>query len=126
LDLLRKQRLSAVVKNQGEVQDDLVRMLELLLSEDRSKHIESEKERIREYLKRVNKIIREQKSVQGATQRDDDPRELADRQGELSEATGKLAGDVREDEEARAPRPAAKDEPAEEGESQGGKPHKGE
>jgi hypothetical protein len=123
--LLRNQRLSAVVKGQGEVHDDLVRILELLLSEDRSKHIESEKQRVREYLKRVNKIIREQKSVQGATQRDDDPRELADRQGELSEETGKLADDVRQDEQARAPKAASQDEPSDEGESKPGEPKDG-
>src|SRR3954447_24135851 len=45
LDLLRQQRLATVVKGQGELQQDLNRLLELLLSEDRSKRIESEKER---------------------------------------------------------------------------------
>ena len=75
MELLRQERLAAVVKNQGEVHDDLVKLLELLLSEDRSKRIESEKERIRQYLKRVNKIIKEQKSVQGETERQGDGRQ---------------------------------------------------
>ncbi len=106
VELLKKDRLSAVVKNQGEVQGDLVKLLELLLSEDRSKRIESEKERVREYLKRVNQIIKEQKSVQNATLRDADARELADRQESLSDKTGKLADDLRED---KAPGKAAKE-----------------
>ena len=70
--LLKQERLALVVKNQGEVQQDLAKLLELLLSEDRTKRIESEKERIREYLKRVNKIIKEQKGIQGETDRGGD------------------------------------------------------
>ncbi len=45
VELLRQERLAVVVKNQGAVQQDLNKLLELLLSEDRSKRIESEKER---------------------------------------------------------------------------------
>ena len=94
LELLRQQRLAAVVKNQGDVQTDLVKLLELLLSEDRSKRIESEKERIREYLKRVNKIIQEQKGVQGETKRQGDAEKLAEQQSKLAEKTGELARDI--------------------------------
>ncbi len=39
VELLQQERLSAVVKNQGEVRDDLAKLLELLLSEDRTKRI---------------------------------------------------------------------------------------
>jgi murein DD-endopeptidase MepM/ murein hydrolase activator NlpD len=106
LELLRQQRLAAVVKNQGEVQTDLVKLLELLLSEDRSKRIESEKERIREYLKRVNKIIQEQKGVQGETRRQGDAEKLAEQQNKLAEKTGQLAQDI----DANSPKkPNAKD-----------------
>jgi hypothetical protein len=112
VELLKMDRLSSVVKGQGEVQGDLIKLLELLLSEDRSKRIESEKERVREYLKRVNQIIKEQKSVQNATQRDAEAPELADRQESLSDKTGKLADDLRED---KAPgKPANEGEPHEE------------
>ena len=41
--------------------------MELLLSEDRAKQLESERARIREYLKQVNELIRQQKDVQGRT-----------------------------------------------------------
>jgi hypothetical protein len=93
--LLRDERLSAAVKGQGQVREDLHKLLELLLSEDRTKRIENEKQRIREYLKRVNKIIKEQKGVQGETARDGDPRKLADRQSELADETGKIADDLK-------------------------------
>jgi hypothetical protein len=124
--LLRQERLSSVVKNQGEVQGELVKLLELLLSEDRSKRLETEKERVREYLKRVNKLIKEQKSVQNATERDDDGKELADRQGELSRETKKLADEVRKDEQSKAPTDAADSEEDSKGsEPKDGKPEGG-
>jgi hypothetical protein len=97
VELLKQERLSTVMKSQGEVQQELVRLLELLLSEDRTKRIESEKARIRAYLKRVNQIIKEQKSIQGETARDGDARKLADRQGDLSDKTAELAGDIQQD-----------------------------
>jgi len=125
IELLKNERFSPAVKGQENVRDDLMRLLELMLSEDRSKHIESEKERIRKYLERVNKIIKEQRQVQGATQRDDDAKELAERQGGIKDKTSELAEDVRKDDEARAPtkEPSeskpAEGEPGKEGE---GKP----
>ncbi len=110
--LLEQQQLALAVRGQGEVQRDLARLLELLLSEDRGKRIESEKERVREYLKRVNRIIKEQKSVQGETKRDGDNKELAERQGELSDKTGELADDVKQD---QADRESLQREPEPEG-----------
>lgn len=97
VELLRQERLASVVRNQGEVRGDLVKLLELLLSEDRSKRIKSEKQRVREYLKRVNKIIKQQKSLQGKTERAGQASELADEQNELALKTGKLAGDMKPD-----------------------------
>jgi len=103
VELLKQERLSLVVKSQGEVQQDLAKLLELLLSEDRSKRIESEKERIREYLKRVNKIIKDQKGIQTETARQGDPRKLAERQSDLSDKTGELAGDLEQDAGKKSP-----------------------
>ena len=85
VDLLKQDRLAVGVKNQGEVQDDLKQLLDLLLSEDRGKRIESEKQRIRDYLRRVNQIIKEQRGLQGETQGGADEKKLAGRQGELGD-----------------------------------------
>jgi hypothetical protein len=115
VELLKQERLAAVVKSQTEVHDDLRKLLELLLSEDRSKRIESEKERIRNYLKRVNKLIKDQKSVQGETARGADEKPLAEKQGELADKTGELAGDLKDEADAsKAGKPqddAGEDEP---------------
>lgn len=101
VELLEQQRLALAVKGQGDVQRDLALLLDLLLSEDRSKRITTEKERIRQYLKRVNKIIKEQKSVKGRTQRGSDAKPLAEQQGELSDKTGELADDIHADDAER-------------------------
>jgi hypothetical protein len=101
VELLRQEKLSAAVKGQRTVQDDLNKLLELLLSEDRGKRLENEKERIREYLKRVNKIIKDQKSVQGDTSREGDAKKLADRQGDLADKTSELAQDLSDEARSR-------------------------
>ncbi len=103
VSLLSQQRLSLALKGQTGVQQELARLLELLLSEDRNKRIESEKERVRAYLKRVNRLIKEQKSVQGDTSRDGETGPLAERQGKLSEDTGKLADDLAQEDAAKDP-----------------------
>ena len=103
VSLLSQQRLSLALKGQTGVQQELARLLELLLSEDRNKRIESEKERVRAYLKRVNRLIKEQKSVQGDTSRDGETGPLAERQGKLSEDTGKLADDLAQEDAAKNP-----------------------
>lgn len=121
VELLRQERLAVVVKNQGEVQQDLNKLLELLLSEDRSKRIESEKERVREYLKRVNKIIKEQKAVQGDTERGGDEGKLSDKQGELADKTGELAKELKGEADSKKTTDDAQDgKPGEDGKSPDG------
>jgi hypothetical protein len=125
VELLRQERLAVVVKNQGEVQQDLNKLLELLLSEDRSKRIESEKERIREYLKRVNKIIKEQKAVQGDTERGGDEGKLADKQGEIADKTGELAKQLKEEADSKKPSDDSQDKkPSEDGKTPDGEKSK--
>lgn len=121
VELLRQERLAVVVKNQGAVQQDLNKLLELLLSEDRSKRIESEKERVREYLKRVNKIIKEQKAVQGDTERGGDEGKLSDKQGEIADKTGELARQLKEEADSKKPAEDSRDsKPGEDGKSPDG------
>lgn len=104
ITLLKEDRLANVVKGQGEVKDDLDKLLALLLSEDRSKRIESEKARIRDYIKQVNKLIKEQKGIQGQTQGEGDTEKLAGDQGKLGEKTGELAKKIEEAEGSGKPK----------------------
>ena len=62
--LLQQDQLFKASKAQVDVQQDLVKLLDLLMSEDRSKQIESDKARIRQYIARIGQLIREQKAIQ--------------------------------------------------------------
>jgi hypothetical protein len=92
--MLEKEQLFQAGKDQAEAHQNLTKLLELLLSEDRGKRIESEKERIRNYLSRVNRIIKDQKDLQGQTPDALDPKNLATKQGGLAEKTGQLGKDM--------------------------------
>jgi hypothetical protein len=99
VELLGKEQLSKAMESQTEVDQDLRALLELLLSENRAKRIENEKARIREYLKRINGIIKQEKDIQGRTTGGDDAKQLAGQQGKVAEKTGELAKEVRKSEE---------------------------
>jgi hypothetical protein len=98
-ELLSKDQLSRALENQSEVNKNLQAILELLLSENRSKRIESEKARLRAYLKRLEGLIKQERDVQARTLADDDAKRLAAEQGKIGEKTGELAKDIKEKEE---------------------------
>ncbi len=96
VELLGKDQLSRAIKDQADLDLDLRALLELLMSENRAKSLEKEKERIRQYLKQLNRIIKQEKDIQGRTTGGDNTKRLADEQGKLAEKTGKLAKDVQQ------------------------------
>jgi hypothetical protein len=98
-ELLQKDQLSRAMENQAELDKNLRAILELLLSENRSKRIESEKARIREYLKQLEGIIKLEKDVEARTLGGDDQKRLAGEQGKIAEKTGGLAQQIKEKEE---------------------------
>jgi hypothetical protein len=110
VDLLGKDQLSRAMENQSELDQDLRAILELLLSENREKSLKSEKERMREYLRRINELIAQQNNIQGRTAGGEDPKRLAGDQGNLAGKTGKLADDIRKNEEGKADDKNAKSE----------------
>lgn len=103
VQLLEKDQLSRALENQGELQVDLKGLLELLMSENRSKRIESEKARLGAYLKQINQLIRQQRSVHGRTGGSDDSRPLATEQGQLADKTGRLGKEMKAYEEDAKP-----------------------
>lgn len=105
--LLEGDQLSRAIENQKELDRDLRTLLELLLSEDRTKRIESERARITQYLKRLNGLIREQKGLQARAGSTREPKALAAEQKQLADKTGGLAKDIRANEETpREAKPA--------------------
>jgi hypothetical protein len=98
-DLLNQDQLARALENQAELDKNLQVILELLLSENRTKRIESEKARIREYLKQLDGIIKQEKDVEARTRADDDAKRLSGEQNRIAEKTGNLAKDIKEKEE---------------------------
>jgi hypothetical protein len=125
IEFLEKDRLSQAVKNQNEIDQDLRALLDMLQSENRAKRIQSEKARVREYLKRLGNILKQEKDVQGRTAQRDDPLQLAGRQGKIAEKTGDLAKDIQINEEGGEKQgdiQATKDEKDQSGKDQSGNP----
>lgn len=98
VELLGKDQLSRALENQAEIDQDLHALLEMLISENRAKHILSEKARIRQYLKELNVIIKQEKDIQGRTTGGDDSKRLAGEQGKIADKTGNLADNIRKNE----------------------------
>lgn len=99
VELLKKGELSRASDNQTQVEKDLQALLEILLSENRAKRLESEKARIRQYLKQLNQIINQQKGIQGRTAGSGEPKQLAEDQRKLARKTGDLSDDIKRNEE---------------------------
>jgi len=104
-ELLGKDRLGEAIDNQQNLDRDLHALLELLLSENRAKRIESEKARIRKYLKRINDLIKRQKDVQGRTQAGNNAKGLSGEQGQLAQKAGELAKDIKHPEQSQPQNP---------------------
>ncbi len=100
--LLSQKQLKRAIDGQTTVQTDLKALLELLMSEDRSDRLKSEQQRIREYIKEVERLIRLEKSVQGQTEGGGDQKKLAQEQGRIANQTGDLAKKIKENEEGQS------------------------
>jgi hypothetical protein len=78
---------------------DMKLLLELLLSEDRADRLKAEEQRVRDYIKEVERLIRLQKSAEGQTRGGADAKKLANEQERIAGRTGELAEQIRETEE---------------------------
>jgi hypothetical protein len=126
VELLGQDSLSRALENQSELDQDLYALLELLMSENRSKSIENEKKRIQEYLKQLGTIIKQEKDIQARTNGGDDSKRLAGEQNKVAKKTGDLAKDIQKNEEkpqGGVKKPDAKK--AEEGKGKDGKEGQG-
>src|SRR5437870_3942515 len=86
--LLNQKQLKRAVDGQTTVHTDLKALLELLMSEDRSDRLKSEQQRLKEYIKEVERLIRLERSLQGQTEAGADNKRMAQEQGRIAEQTG--------------------------------------
>lgn len=99
--LLVRQDYGRAVDEQGVALQDLKQLLELLQSENRPDRLRSEQERIREYIKELDRLIRLQGSVQGRTEGGVDMQRLVEEQARVAERAADLARKIQEAEEPR-------------------------
>jgi hypothetical protein len=102
IEFLEKDQLSKAIENQTALDQELRGLLDMLLSENRAKRLQSEKARIREYLKQLGSILKQQKDVQARTVDHDDPSRLAGEQEKIAEKTGGLSKEINKNEEGGA------------------------
>ncbi len=101
--LLDQQKLKRAVDGQVEVTTEMKSLLELLLSENRADRNKGEQDRVKEYIKEVERLIRLQKDVQGRTEGSDRTEKVADDQAKVADRTGDLSKQIQENEEANQP-----------------------
>jgi len=96
--LLEGERLSAAAGRQTDLQKELDALLALLLKADRDRELDSERKRIKAYLKEVGRLIRLERGIQARTEGGDDPQRLAQDQKQVGDETGKLGESIRDTE----------------------------
>jgi hypothetical protein len=101
--LLEAERLAVAATNQTELQTELDALLNLLLKADRDTALASERERIREYLKELGRLLRLERDLRARTEGGDDERRLTEAQKKVADETGKLGGKIDETERENDP-----------------------
>jgi len=107
--LLEQDRLANALTDQGEVRVDMVKLLELLLSEDRGQNLDEEKRRLQQWIREIGNLIKDQQGLQGETEGGSETKDLAERQGKLGEKTGRMSDEIKaaEDRERGEANPSA-------------------
>jgi hypothetical protein len=123
--LLNQQQFKRALDGQDAVQKDLAELLQLLLTEAQTDRNKTDQARYREYIRQVERLLRQQRTLQGQNEGGADPKRLAPDQGKVAKSTGDLADQIRENEEGGASGEPGEGEPGE-GKPGEGKPGEGE
>jgi hypothetical protein len=114
--LLNSQQFKKAIDSQTEVQADLKLLLALLQSENENANRKSEQQKIKEYIKEIQRLARLQGSLKARTEQTDDPKALSKEQSSIADQAGKVKQDIAEEGEQAKPEDA---QPSAEGEKQG-------
>lgn len=97
LPLIEKKNLAGAKTKQLEALQDLKLLLELLQSEDRSKRIRDEEERIKEYIEEVDRLLRIQKGLRSQAENGVDEKKLSKSQEKTAKRTNDLSKQLEQD-----------------------------
>jgi len=106
---LSKDELASAVADEQAVEDDLRKLLELLLTEQRSQRLKDERERLKAQIRKIKELINKQIELQAQTAGKGDAAQLAPAQGRLADDTGQLAREMRPPDDKPAADQAAAD-----------------
>ena len=129
-DLLKDGEISRALDNQKDLRADLNDLLKVLETENRMRRVKSEKERIKGYIKDLEKLIAGQRNLQNQTMNSDDVQKLSGQQTKLSEMAESLKQKMDADEKAGQPQDSQNSEKQDgenkEGENKDGEKQDGE
>lgn len=94
LQMLKKGQLGEAVERQENLVKNMQALLALLQSEDRMSEVEKEKQRIKDLLKDVNRLIGQEKDVRAATERGGNQSDLEDKQKQTANNAKKLVDKI--------------------------------
>ena len=98
VNVLHQERYRNAIAGQSGVRNDLKLLLELLENENRTDRIKDEQDRVRQYIRELKRIIRQQKSVQGRTESGEETNRLSDAQQKVAERADSLAKEISDNE----------------------------
>lgn len=94
---LGKEQLQQAVDQQESASKELAAVLKLLLTEDRSKRIRDERQKISEVVKELKRVERAQRSIRGRNENGGDEGQLGQEQDSLGKRVEDLAEELDED-----------------------------
>ncbi len=94
ITLLNRDQLYDATKSQAEVHQDLLKLLELLQSGDQERELADERERIKQYIARVTRIIKYEEQQKALTEGEGDAKDIAGSEGKNADRTGQLVKDI--------------------------------
>ncbi|WP_231615411.1 hypothetical protein [Novipirellula artificiosorum] len=108
---LLNQRFQEAVDNQTDAKEGLESLLQLLMSEDRSKRIRDEKERIANLIKNLKRVERAERSTRSRTENGADMKEVEAEQKSITERSEALKAELSQNDDAeQEPKESSEDE----------------
>lgn len=102
-ELLAAGRLAAALEEEEQLIGDLQALLELLVSEDRTRQLQNERERLQKLLERLQELARRQRDLRARSLREDQATDrLSREQSALAQETGSLAEGILESKNGQA------------------------
>ncbi len=88
--LLEQERFSAAARNQTQLADNLETLLTLLLADPREARLEAERKRLKQAIRDVGRLIREQQSLRAQTLDQESPEQNAQQQDALAQEAERI------------------------------------